>query len=268
MESSEWNKIGKFGSTNKILEMKYNKKVVIVTGAGKGIGRRIAGDYAAEGATVIIAEKDPELGSMAAEQILAEGWKVEFIRTDVSHPGDVVALMQEVFRKQRSIDILINNAGISKKESPYTLSVDSWDEIINTNLRGIFLCSREAAKFMKTHGGGSIVNIASTRALMSEPDSEAYAATKGGIVALTHALAASFSEDHIKVNCISPGWIETGDYNELRKEDHSQHLSGRVGKPEDIAMACLYLTQEGNDFINGENIIIDGGMTRKMIYEP
>jgi NAD(P)-dependent dehydrogenase (short-subunit alcohol dehydrogenase family) len=102
---------------------------------------------------------------------------------------------------------------------------------------------------------------------MSEPDSEAYAASKGGIVALTHALAASFAPDHIRVNCISPGWIETGDYSKLRDTDHSQHLSGRVGKPDDIARACLYLTEDGNDFVNGTNLIIDGGMTRKMIYE-
>jgi len=121
---------------------------------------------------------------------------------------------------------------------------------------------------MRDHGGGAIVNIASTRAFMSEPDSEAYAATKGGIVALTHALAASFSKDNIRVNCISPGWIKTGDYSQLKPSDHSQHFSGRVGKPEDVAEACIYFTKEGNDFINGANIIIDGGMTRKMIYEP
>ena len=100
---------------------------------------------------------------------------------------------------------------------------------------------------MKQSGGGSIVNISSTRAFMSEPDSEAYAASKGGIVALTHAMAASFSPDHIRVNCISPGWIETGDYSKLRESDHAQHLSGRVGKPEDIARACLWLTDEGNN---------------------
>jgi hypothetical protein len=121
---------------------------------------------------------------------------------------------------------------------------------------------------MREHGGGSIVNIASTRAIMSEPASEAYAASKGGIVSLTHSLAASFSPDHIRVNCISPGWIETGDYSLLRETDHNQHFSGRVGKPEDIALACLYLTADGNDFINGINLIIDGGMTRKMIFEP
>jgi NAD(P)-dependent dehydrogenase (short-subunit alcohol dehydrogenase family) len=152
--------------------------------------------------------------------------------------------------------------------SPFEISVEEWDEIINTNLRSVFLCSREAAKVMKISGGGSIVNIASTRAFMSEPNSEAYAATKGGIVALTHAMAASFSPYHIRVNCISPGWIETGDYARLTDADHEQHFSGRVGKPEDVAKACLYLTSDGNEFINGTNIILDGGMTRKMIYEP
>lgn len=248
--------------------MRFNKKVVIVTGAGKGIGKQIAEAYAAEGATVIIAERDSDQGRETADGVISKGGKAEFIRTDVSRPEDVAELMRKVSSNYTSPDILINNAGISRQESPYILSVESWDEVINTNLRGIFLCSREAAKIMKDHGGGSIVNISSTRAFMSEPFTEAYAASKGGIVALTHALAASFSQDRIRVNCISPGWIETGDYSELREVDHSQHLSGRVGKPADIAMACLYLTQEGNDFINGENIILDGGMTRKMIYQP
>ena len=115
--------------------------------------------------------------------------------------------------------------------------------------------------------GGSIVNIASTRAFMSEPNAEAYAASKGGIIALTHALAASLSPYNITVNSISPGWIETGDYGALRDKDHSQHLSGRVGTPEDIARACMYLTQEGNNFVTGTNITVDGGMTKKMMYE-
>lgn len=101
---------------------------------------------------------------------------------------------------------------------------------------------------------------------MSEPGSEAYAASKGGIIALTHALAASLAPYGIRVNSISPGWIETGDYGSLRERDHSQHFSGRVGRPSDIAAACVFLAE--NDFINGANLTIDGGMTRKMIYEP
>lgn len=248
--------------------MRFKGKVVIVTGSGRGIGRCIALTYASEGAKVVLAEKNRDPGLETERQIISSGGIGVFKQTDVSQPGDIEELMSETLELFGTIDILINNAGISIWRSPYEITVDEWDEIINTNLRGLFLCSREAARMMRDHGGGSIVNISSTRALMSEPASEAYAASKGGIVSLTHSLAASLSPDHIRVNCISPGWIETGDYSLLRESDHNQHLSGRVGKPEDIAEACLYLTAEGNDFINGINLVIDGGMTRKMIYEP
>ncbi len=113
---------------------------------------------------------------------------------------------------------------------------------------------------------GRIINIASTRWAQSEPDSEGYAASKGGIVSLTHALSASFSGSGVTVNCVSPGWIETGDYGVLSAADHAQHPSGRVGRPGDIARVCLMLADPRNGFIDGENIVVDGGMTRKMIY--
>lgn len=248
--------------------MSFNGKVVIVTGSGHGIGRCIALTYASEGAKVVVAEKNSDTGSETERQIISSGGIAFFKQTDVSQTGDIEELTAKTKEMFGTIDILINNAGISAWRSPYEITVEEWDEIINTNLRGAFLFSREVARIMRENGGGSIVNIASTRAIMSEPSSEAYAASKGGIVSLTHSLAASFSPDHISVNCISPGWIETGDYSLLRETDHNQHLSGRVGKPEDIARACLYLTAEENDFINGINLIIDGGMTRKMIYEP
>jgi NAD(P)-dependent dehydrogenase (short-subunit alcohol dehydrogenase family) len=246
--------------------MEYDNKIVIVTGSGKGIGKTIAEAYAAEGARVIIAEKDPDLGRDTEKAIVQQGGTAVFIQADVSHPGDAEELVRKTVELFDTINILVNNAGITRHASPYELSVEEWNEVISTNLGSVFFCSREAAKVMRNYKRGSIVNIASTRAFMSEPDTEAYAASKGGIVAVTHALAASFAPDHIQVNCISPGWIETGDYSKLRDIDHGQHLSGRVGKTADIAAACLYLTREGNDFINGANIIIDGGMTRKMIY--
>jgi NAD(P)-dependent dehydrogenase (short-subunit alcohol dehydrogenase family) len=244
------------------------EKVVIVTGSGKGIGRNIALTFAEKGARVIIAETDQDSGEETEKIIRGAGGQAKFIRTDISSSGDIKMMISETARLFGTIDVLINNAGISKWVSPYELTVEEWDKIINTNLRGAFLCSREAALIMREHGGGSIVNIASTRAFMSEPHSEAYAATKGGIVALTHALAASFAADKIRVNCISPGWIETGDYSKLSEKDHNQHFAGRVGKPGDISRACIFLTSGENDFISGANLIIDGGMTRKMIYEP
>jgi NAD(P)-dependent dehydrogenase (short-subunit alcohol dehydrogenase family) len=248
--------------------MNFADKVVIITGAGRGIGRYLAETYSDRGAKVVIADNDISAGKETEDKICSSGGVAVFIETDVSRPEEIERLFTNTLDIYGRVNILINNTGISIWKSPYELSISEWDKVINTNLRSTFLCSREAAKIMRNHGGGSIVNISSTRAFMSEPDSEAYAATKGGIVALTHALAASFSSDSIQVNCISPGWIETGDYNLLREIDHNQHFSGRVGSPEDIARACFYLTAEGNNFINGANIIIDGGMTRKMIYEP
>lgn len=217
---------------------------------------------------MVIAEKDRSLGEATAASIRASGGEALFQQTDVSKPEDIAQLIARVDETYHRIDILINNAGIGITKSPYDLSVEEWDLVLNTNLRGVFLCSREAAKVMRRNKRGAIVNIASTRAFMSEPNTEAYSASKGGIVAITHALAISLAPDGIRVNAISPGWIETGDYSSLRDIDHQQHPAGRVGVPEDIARACLFLTDDANDFITGTNLMVDGGMTRKMIYVP
>lgn len=247
--------------------MNFRDKTVIVTGSGRGIGRCIAQGYGYAGAKVVVADITEVEGRETATQITRTGGEALFIRTDVSSPSDIENLVHKSEEYFGRVDILINNAGINKKKSPYDLSADEWDSVINTNLRSVFLCSREAALVMRKNGGGSIVNISSTRAIMSEPDSEAYAASKGGIISLTHALSVSFSRDMIRVNVISPGWIETENYAALRPVDHEQHIARRVGKPEDIAFACRYLTSDESGFITGANLVIDGGMTRKMIYE-
>ncbi|MBW8350673.1 SDR family oxidoreductase [Bacillus sp. IITD106] len=237
-------------------------QVVIITGAANGIGKGVAKMYAEQGAKVVLADIDVKSGEAIAEKL---GPSALFQQTDVRKAEDIIQLMKKAAEHFGKIDVLINNTGKGINRSPYDLSIEEWDDVVHTNLRSTFLCSREAAKYMR-EAGGAIVNIASTRALMSEPNSEAYAASKGGILALTHALAASFSDDRITVNAISPGWIETGDYSVLREIDHTQHFSGRVGKPDDIARACLYLTNPENDFVTGINLVVDGGMTRKMMY--
>lgn len=248
--------------------MDFLNKTVIVTGAGNGIGKGIALLYAEKGANVVLADIDEKAGLETVTMIKEQGGEATFVKTDVRQEKDLVRLMDIANETYGQINILINNAGKSLFKSPFDVSIEEWDDMINTNLRSVFLATREAAKYMRHNKeGGSIVNLASTRAVMSEPNSETYAATKGGIVALTHAFAASLSEDRITVNAISPGWIETGDYRSLREIDHEQHLSRRVGKPDDIARACLYLTAKENDFVTGINLIVDGGMTRKMIYE-
>ena len=241
------------------------KEVVIVTGAAQGIGAGIAKAYAQSGAQVVLADTNVQLGEQLVRQLQAQGFDCLFIETDVRSELSIRHLMEQTVAAFGPITTLINNAGKSIFTDVFALSVDDWDDLLDTNLRSVFLCSREAAKHMKD--GGAIVSMASTRAFMSEPNSEAYAASKGGIIALTHALARSFAPLRITVNSISPGWIETGDYHALTEADHAQHLSNRVGTPEDIAKACLYLTDRSNTFITGQNITVDGGMTVKMMYE-
>jgi NAD(P)-dependent dehydrogenase (short-subunit alcohol dehydrogenase family) len=246
----------------------FKDKVVIVTGGASGIGKSIATAFAAEKAIVVIADMNESVGHHTSRELWNLGYESTFTPCDVRNVQEVKELMEKTEHQYGMIHVLINNAGVSRWESPFTLSEEQWDDVINTNLKSVFFASREAAIIMKKKKvHGSIINLSSTRAFMSERNSEAYAATKGGIISLTHALAASLSNDNITVNSISPGWIETGDYQSLRKIDHEQHFSARVGFPEDIARACLYLADERNNFVNGTNLVIDGGMTRKMIYE-
>lgn len=242
-------------------------RTAIVTGSANGIGKGIATLFAQEGIKVVIADIDTENGKKLQNNLKSENHEATFIECDVSNPESITHLIEKTMDVYGRIDILINNAGLSEFTPPKELTVEKWDLILNTNLRSSFLLTKAAAEEMKKQDGGSVVNIASTRAQMSEPNSEAYAASKGGLLALTHAMAMSYADDHINVNCISPGWIKTENYDELRDIDHKQHPSKRVGRPGDIARACLFLTQPENDFINGENMVIDGGMTRKMIYE-
>ena len=198
-----------------------------------------------------------------------------FAVADVAREGDVDGWITRTGHELGCPDVLINNAGIARNKPFLDLAAEDVDTGIGVNLRGTFLCSQAAARSMVARGrGGAIVNIASTRAFMSEAGTEAYTASKGGIVALTHAMAISLGPYNIRVNAISPGWIETSDWQfspRARKPVHSeqdrlQHPVGRVGKPEDVAQACFFLAEHAG-FMTGQNITIDGGMSVKMIYE-
>ena len=187
---------------------------------------------------------------------------------DLRSEAEIHQCFKKITEEYGEISVLINNGAISKfNKSVYEISVKEFDDVLTTNLRGAFICCKEFITQKQSGNYGRIINIASTRFHQNEAGWEAYGASKGGIVSLTNSLCVSLSNTGITVNAISPGWIETGDYDSLTETDHKQHPSGRVGKPQDIVNACLFLCREENDFINGANLIIDGGMTKKMIYE-
>ena len=253
--------------------MSLQEKVAIVTGGGQGIGKAIVKRFLQEGMKVAIAEIDEEAGkeTEAEYKPIGSPW---FIQTDVSNEDSVKNLVKETLAHFNGIDVLVNNAGRAAPEHPpiTELSLEDWNKTISTNLTGVFLCAKHFATHLRKTKG-TIINIASTRALMSEPNTEAYSASKGGVLALTHALAISLGPD-IRVNCISPGWIEVSEWQkqsnrhraELTEPDHQQHPVGRVGQPEDIASLAVYFASPAATFITGTNFVVDGGMTRKMIY--
>jgi NAD(P)-dependent dehydrogenase (short-subunit alcohol dehydrogenase family) len=246
-------------------------KVALITGGAQGIGKGIALNLLERGMRVVIADADEEAGTETEREYKAKG-EIAFVATDVTREADVRRALDQAETRFGGLDALINNAGINIVKPLAELSLDEWQRVIATNLTSCLLFAKHAAPALKARNG-AIVNIASTRALMSEPNTESYAASKGGIVALTHALAASLGPD-VRVNCISPGWIDVSGWKKaskrkpalLKPEDHAQHLAGRVGRPEDIASLVAYLIGPDSGFITGANFIVDGGMTRKMIY--
>lgn len=246
--------------------MTYKDKVVVVTGAGEGIGRSIALHYAKQGATVVVADKDEHLGRETVDLIYDINGHSIFLYADVTCEDEVVSLMENVIYCYSKIDILVNNVGMNYHKNMLDMTTEEWNNIINVNLRSVFLCSREAGKYMKTVNQGAIVNIASSKAFMNEPDMEAYAAAKGGIISMTLSMAASLKRYNIQVNCISPGYIETSGYERLSTLNHSDEYSFKMGKSEDVAKACTHVTLDDNDYVNGSNIIIDKALIRKTIY--
>jgi len=240
-----------------------SRPVALVTGAAHGIGHAIALQLLSQG-WAIAAIDLPKTGLRKA--FASRGGESLMIEADVADAAELAEAIAATLRTFGRIDAVVSNAGIMKRKPLRTLTLDEWHRVLAVNLTATFLLARAAEKPLRK-SKGAIVTIASTRALMSEPDTEAYSASKGGLLALTHALSVSLAPD-IRVNCVSPGWIETGNYSKLRRKDHAQHPAGRVGTPDDVAQLVGFLIdREKSGFVTGANFIIDGGMTRKMIYE-
>ena len=237
---------------------------VLVTGGAHGIGRSIVETFRKIGDEVAFCDIDSLRGKDVAEETGAV-----FHHADVADREQLEHCLQTVVEQWGDLDILVNNAGTSAFSPIAETSVEEFDRIIRTNLRPAFITSRFLARHRQQNGNtayGRIVNLCSTRYLMSEADTEGYSASKGGIFSLTHALAISLAPLCITVNAVAPGWIHVDEEETLRPIDHKFHPSGRVGTPEDIARAVLFLCDEKNDFINGQTLTVDGGVTRKMIY--
>ncbi len=251
------------------------KKAALVTGGAQGIGKAVALELLRRGYAVLVCDHDAEAGEDLVQAWAAAG-ELHFQRCDVGKEKDVRAAVAAAVKAFGRLDALVNNAALSDPESgpPERLTLAAWNRVLGVNLTGGFLMAKHAAPALR-RAGGAVVNIASTRALMSEPHTEAYAASKGGLVALTHALAMSLAPE-VRVNCISPGWIAVEDWRkpsarrepDLRPLDHAQHPAGRVGRPPDVAALAGFLLSDEAAFITGQNYVIDGGMTRKMIYAP
>jgi NAD(P)-dependent dehydrogenase (short-subunit alcohol dehydrogenase family) len=245
------------------------RKIAVITGGGQGIGRAIALSFAQEGYGISIADINEDKGLETIELLRPYTDDAIFMKVDVSRQEEVQHWVEHTVSVLGSIDVLVNNAGTMHNTDVLELSAEQFQRVISINLGGTFHCSQAAARIMKSQeSGGAVINISSTRAVMSEPNTEAYSASKGGISALTHAMAISLGGYGIRVNAISPGWIEVRDEGSFShtETDHKQHPIGRVGKPEDVASACLYLASEKAGFITGQNLTIDGGMTVKMMY--
>ena len=241
------------GRRSTFLGFMNEQRVALVTGAAHGIGQATAERLARDGWRVVVADRNDPPPNLPAR----------FVKADVSDESAVNRLVETVREHEGRLDGLVCNAGFMIRKPLRDLTLADWQAVLGTNLTSTFLLARAAESLLRA-ARGAVVTIASTRAHQSEPSTESYAASKGGLLALTHALSISLGPD-VRANCVSPGWIDVRGET-LRPEDHAQHPAGRVGRPEDVAALVAWLLGPESAFVTGAEFVIDGGMTRKMIY--
>jgi NAD(P)-dependent dehydrogenase (short-subunit alcohol dehydrogenase family) len=240
--------------------MRLQDKAALITGAGSGIGRAIALEFAREGASLLLAELDEESGNAVAEAVVAAGGVARFQRCDVAREADVKQAIEAAVGAFGKLDIMVNNAGVAQKD---------WDTTIAINLSGVYYGCRLAAEQMAQQGSGVIVNMASMLGIIGIGMEDPYVAAKHGVVGLTKNFAIMYGPRGVRVNCICPGWIETPmtaviqGAEPIRKQLEEQTPLRRMGKPEEIAKAALFLACDESSFVTGTPLIVDGGWTAR-----
>ncbi|MGH8068040.1 MAG: glucose 1-dehydrogenase [Candidatus Entotheonellia bacterium] len=240
-------------------------KVAIVTGGNGGIGLGIARGLAEAGANIVIAARQPVKNTGAVAALQETGVKALSISTDVRDEASVQAMVQAAAGAFGRVDILVNNAGINIRKAPQDYTLEEWQQVMSTNLTGVFLCSRAVYPFMVKVGGGKIINIGSMTSIFGSNVSPVYAATKGGVVQFTKSLAIFWAKDHIQVNAILPGWIHTDLTASASSERYhfiqSRIPHGRWGEPDELAGAAVFLASRASDYVTGIALPVDGGYT-------
>lgn len=246
-------------------------ETAIVTGGSRGIGRALAEALAEAGANVVVANRNGRAGREAAEAIAREtGVETHAVPVDVTDEDEVAAMAEETLETFGSIDVLVNNAGIARTAPAQEMSLETWNEVLETNLTGVFLCAKHAGGAMIDDGGGTIVNMASMSAFVANyPQEEVvYHASKGGVVAFTRQLASEWARHDVRVNAIAPGYIRTEMIDELLAENPdmeaawlSEMLVDEMAPPEDLGGTVVYMASDASSYMTGETVVVDGGYT-------
>ncbi len=246
-------------------------KVCIVTGGGSGIGRAICLAFGREGATVVAADRNAESAARAVGELEFLGAQGMAVQVDVSVADSVRGMVDVVVREHGRIDVLVNNAGFGFAATVVETEESDWDRLMSVNLKGVYLGCKYVVPVMTRQGGGSIVNTASAAGLVGVADRAAYCASKGGVIAMTRAMAIDHAGDGVRVNCVAPGTVESPYFDEifaksedpaaLRRFMEGRHLMRRLGSPDEVTGGVLYLASDESSFVTGSVLSVDGGMT-------